>query len=152
MLISRNKYIAHMTRFLSCALHNGYLTTLIMWYNICIYHNNKQNSNIVIFVKTFYETFICNLHHNAVSDTQGCRHIGVGQQSWLSIWSWLRWASATLILELSQNQISPASKTEKINAELISRCTWENILNLWWISKETCQFIWFCCRNRIIRK
>ena len=58
MLINSAIDIVHMTRSQSSALHNGYMTTSIMWYNICISPNNKQNSNIVIFVKTFYVIFM----------------------------------------------------------------------------------------------
>ena len=59
VLIMSTGDISQMTRSLSDALHNGYLTTLILWYNLCIYPNNKKNSDRVIFVKTFYVTFIC---------------------------------------------------------------------------------------------
>ena len=60
--------ILHMTGSRSGALQNGYLKTLIIWYNIYISPNNKQNSNIVIFVKKLYVTFICTLHYNTVSN------------------------------------------------------------------------------------
>ena len=77
LLIRSTGDIFHMTILQFSALHNGYLTTLILWYNLCISPNNKQNSKMVIFVKTLYVTFICTPHNNAVSESQGYRHIGV---------------------------------------------------------------------------
>ena len=63
-LIRSTGYIAQMDRSQYSALQNEYLTTFILWYNICIYTNNKQNSNILIFVKKFYVNFICAPHYN----------------------------------------------------------------------------------------
>ena len=41
------------------SLHHGYLTTLILWNNLCIYPNNKPKSNIVIFLKdTMYNLYM----------------------------------------------------------------------------------------------
>ena len=63
------------------------------------------------------------------------RHLVVEQQSWFLSFFWMWWASAKLILKFAQNQISPASKSRKIIAELSSMCNWANILktvvNFW---------------------
>ena len=114
VLIKNTGDISKMTRSRSIALHNKYPTTLILWHNLCIYPNNKPNSNIVIFIKTFYVNFICNPKYNSFSDPKGCRHIGSKQKSWFIFFPWLFWASAKLILKVAQNQISPESKPGKI--------------------------------------
>ena len=95
------------------ALHNGYLTILILWNNLYISSNNKPNSNIIIFINIFYVIFILSPHYNAVSDLQRYRYLVVEHRSWFVFLSWLYRESAKLILQLTQNQIFPESKPRK---------------------------------------
>ena len=130
VLLKSTADISQMTRSRFSDLHNGYLTTLIMWHNLCISPKNKPNSNIVIFIKTLYVTFICTPHYNTLSDTQGYRILGVEHQPQFTRFSWLCWASAKLIVKFAQNKISPASKPGKTIVECIIK--YQTVLIKFW--------------------